>query len=377
MADKIDTVAARKALPPRPAPYFQRLEAGAYIGYRKPITGDGSWVVRWRDESGKQTNHTLGTFDSFDAACKSAREWLERAKGGITDVVTVAEACRRYVTDRRSEKGENTAKDAESRFKQLIYGHKIGRISLSDLKTAHITDWRNEMIELDDDSEEDPDSIRRAKDTANRNLSSFKAALNLSYRMGLVAITSPWDRVESFKGVGKRRERFLTITERKSFYTAATPQLKRLILALLLTGARPGEIASANVGDLAPSGLLKLEGKTGRRIVPISPEAFEHLTKCAGNRPDDSPLVLRDDEERWNRFYWRDQVQDAREAAGLPDDVVLYSLRHCAISEMLVGGLDPMTVARITGTSVIMIQRHYGHLMKDAAAAKLAKVKMM
>ena len=44
---------------------------------------------------------------------------------------------------------------------------------------------------------------------------------------------------------------------------------------------------------------------------------------------------------------------------------------------MLVGGIDPMTVARIAGTSVNMIQRHYGHLMKDSVIEKLAKVKMM
>lgn len=67
----------------------------------------------------------------------------------------------------------------------------------------------------------------------------------------------------------------------------------------------------------------------------------------------------------------------ARSAAGLPDDVVLYNLRHAAISEMVVGGLDLLTVARIGGTSVAMIQRHYGHLVKDGVVSKLAKVKML
>ncbi len=376
MADKIDTVAARKILTPRPAPYFQRLEAGGYIGFRKAATGDGSWVVRWRDDSGKQINHTLGTFDTFDHACKAARVWIEQCKGGVTEVVTVAEACRRYVADRRSEKGESTANDADARFKRYVYSHKIGRIALSDLKTAHITDWRNELATVDDD-EDDPDAERRAKDTTNRYLATLKAALNLAYRMGLVASTSQWDRVASFAQVGKRRERLLTLTERRQFYTAASPQLKRLIRALLLTGARPGEIADANVGDLDRAGLLTLDGKTGRRTVPVSAEALAHLKDCVGERGNNEPLIARDDGARWTRYYWRDEVQAAREAAGLPDDVVLYSLRHCAISEMLVGGIDPMTLARITGTSVAMIQKHYGHLLRDSVVAKLAKVKMM
>ena len=374
--DKIDTVAARKALKPRPAPYFQRLETGGYVGFRKLATGDGSWVVRWRDESGTQTNYTLGSFDTFDAACKAAREWIGRAKGGSSEVVTVSEACRRYVIDRRSEKGENTAKDAEGRFRRQVYGSKFGRIELSALKTAHVTDWRNKLAEVDDD-DDDPDAARKAKDSTNRNLANLKAALNLAYRMGLVASTAQWDRVSGFEKVGKRRERFLTMTERQKFYAAATPELKKLIRALLLTGARPGEIANAKIADLEHTGLLTLDGKTGRRIVPLSLEALEHLTQCAGTRPAEAPLVARDDGQAWTRYFWRDAVQVAREAAGLPDDVVLYSLRHCAISEMLVGGIDPMTVARIAGTSVNMIQRHYGHLMRDAVVAKLGLIKMM
>ena len=63
--------------------------------------------------------------------------------------------------------------------------------------------------------------------------------------------------------------------------------------------------------------------------------------------------------------------------AGLGDDVVMYSLRHCAISEMLVAGIDPLSVARLAGTSIAMIQNHYGHLIKDKVATQLASVKMI
>ena len=38
--------------------------------------------------------------------------------------------------------------------------------------------------------------------------------------------------------------------------------------------------------------------------------------------------------------------------ARLPPDIVLYSLRHAAISEMLTSGLDPLSVAKLAGTSV-------------------------
>lgn len=375
MATNIQTVAERKKLPPRPAPYFARLEQGAFIGYRKLTDGTGTWVARWRDEHQKQINHTLGSFDSYDLACKAAREWIDNAKGGVVEEVTVEEACKRYVKDRRSEKGDATANDAAGRFRRTVDGKKFGKIKLASLKTAHITDWRNSLVEIDD--EDDPDAERRAKDSANRNLATLKAALNLAYRMGLVGSTSQWDRVESFQNVGKRREKFLTVAERKRLLLASPADLRGFLKALLLTAARPGEIASCKVADLNKSGLLTLDGKTGRRIVPLSPDALDHLLEYAGNREDDKPLLARNDGSEWTRYYWRDLFQEVRKTAKLDDDIVPYTLRHVAITEMVVSGIDLLSVARLAGTSVTMIQKHYGHLMKEKIAAQLPNVKML
>ena len=376
MADRIDTVAARKALAPRPAPYFQRLEVGGFIGFRKLLDGTGSWVVRWRNDNSKQINETLGTFDTYDLACKAARDWIEHAKGGVTEQISVEEACKRYVSDRNKEKGKATAQDADGRFKRLVYGKQLGKLKLSALKTAHITDWRNSIADTEDD-DDDPDAERRAKDTANRYLATLKAALNLAYRMGLVASTAQWDRVSAFKSVGRRRDRFLTLVERKMLLTAAPPDLQKLIKSLLQTGARVGEMASAKVRDLDETGLLAVDGKVGRRIVPLSPETCRYLLECAGKRHADEPLLARENGEAWTRYYWRDLFQITRKAAGFDDDVVMYSLRHCAITEMIVSGIDALSVARITGTSIAMIQNHYGHLMKDKVTDQLAKVRMI
>ena len=377
MADRIDTKSGRAALKPRAAPYFHRIAAGKFLGFRKVAQGEGAWIARWRDPAtGKQVHQALGTFVGFDEAERAARAWFDQCEHGSAEVLDVSEACRRYVKDRKREKGEATAADAEGRFRRHVFDKPFGRILLSDLRVAHITDWRNALVDLDEE-EDDPDAERRAKDSANRNLATLKAALNLAYRMGLVASTAAWDRVESFQRVARRRERFLTVAERKKLLAAASPELTRFARALLLTAARPGEMAGAVVGNLDSEGLLTLDGKTGRRTIPLSPAALSHLMECAGDRPEGDPLVIRDDGQPWSRYYWRDAMREARVRAELPGDVVLYSLRHVAISEMLVGGIDPMTVARIAGTSVAMIQRHYGHLMKDKIVAKLAKVKML
>lgn len=374
MAFAIKSVGDRKKLDPRREPYWDRIEAGCFLGYRKLTDGTGTWIARWRTDEGTQKYQAFGSHQNYDDAAKLAREWFEQCRGGSTEIVDVEEACRRYVTDRRSEKGDATAKDAEGRFKRLVYGTKFGRIKLSALRTAHLTDWRNAMVERDeDDEDDDPDADRRAKDSANRNLATLKAALNLAYRMGLVANTAQWDRVEAYKGVGKRRDVSLTMADRKKLIAAATPDLTTFLQAMLLTGCRPGELASCTVGDLDPAGLLTVTGKTGRRTVPLSPKALALLRGAAGQRDAPEPLLTRSG-IAWTRFEWRDAFREARNAACLPETVVMYSLRHVAISEMLVSGMDPMTVSKIAGTSIEMISRHYGHLIKERVVAQLAKV---
>jgi site-specific recombinase XerD len=55
----------------------------------------------------------------------------------------------------------------------------------------------------------------------------------------------------------------------------------------------------------------------------------------------------------------------------------MYSLRHAAISEMIIAGVDVFSVARLTGTSSAMIDKHYGHLCGDRMRAKLDAVAML
>lgn len=376
MGHNIKKAGDRSKLEPRREPYWDRIEAGCFLGYRKLEDGTGTWIARWRNEEGAQKYHAIGSTPSvgYDAAVKAARQWFAQCKGGSTEVITVEEACRRYVIDRRTEKGEGTAKDAEGRFNRLVYGTKFGKIKLPSLRTAHIADWRNAQVAQDDDAEDDPDAKRRAKDSANRNLATLKAALNLAYRMGLASSTEQWDRVQSYQEVAKRRDVSLSMLDRKKLITAASPDLKVFLNAMLLTACRPGELAGCMVGDLDPAGLLTVAGKTGRRTIPISPKALALLKSAAGDRDLDEPLLTRSG-VAWTRFEWRDAFQEARRAAGLAESVVMYSLRHVAISEMLVAGIDPMTVSKIAGTSIAMISSNYGHLIKERVVEQLARVK--
>jgi hypothetical protein len=60
--------------------------------------------------------------------------------------------------------------------------------------------------QIKQDEESDEEDLRRAKDSANRNLASLKAALNRALSDRLVATDSGWKTVQAFEKVSARRK---------------------------------------------------------------------------------------------------------------------------------------------------------------------------
>jgi site-specific recombinase XerD len=71
---------------------------------------------------------------------------------------------------------------------------------------------------------------------------------------------------------------------------------------------------------------------------------------------------------------WTGLVKAGVRTAGLPASTAAYSLRHSVITVLVHEGLDLRTVAQISGTSVVMIERHYRHLRGEIAATALARL---
>ena len=67
-------------------------------------------------------------------------------------------------------------------------------------------------------------------------------------------------------------------------------------------------------------------------------------------------------------------IKTAAEAAGLTETITAYTIRHSVITDLVTNGLDLLTVAQISGTSVAMIEKHYGHYRADHAAKALSKL---
>ena len=109
------------------------------------------------------------------------------------------------------------------------------------------------------------------------------------------------------------------------------------------------------------------QGKTAKRLIPLSNEAVAHFKECAKGKLPEAWLISRDDGTRWTKEQWRDEIKDAAIAAKLPAATCAYTLRHCAITDMVVAGTDLFTVAKLSGTSIVMIEKNYGHLQRKHA----------
>lgn len=379
MKEQIQSKTARDKLEPRREPYFDRIRTGLYVGYRKLPQGEGSWIARRRNDDGKQEYQKLDDCTTYDDAVTATLEWASAVESGVVSKgTTVKDACENYVKHLALRKGEKSKADAEGRFKRLVYNAKIGRVQLSKLRTSDLNAWLLAQIEGGEDDAEDEDDLRRAKDSANRNLASLKAALNLALHDRLVTSDAGWKTVRKFKDVGRRRQSFLPAEQRNALVNACAPDIRQLVRAMLFTGARPGELANMSVRHFdREQGTLELQGKTGHRLVSLSTSAIAFFETQTRDKIGNTPILATEFGQRWNKDSWKKPFKAAVAAAKLPSSVVMYSLRHTAISEMIAHGIDSFEVARMAGTSTEMIDKHYGHLRHDRMRAKLDAIALL
>ncbi len=362
MASTIDTITKRRKLKPRKEPYWHKIAVGRYVGYRKTTTG-GTWHIRLRRPDGKQEFEPLKGIaegqDAFTDAFRSAQKWISSVESMPDYRYTVEQCIDDYVAHLRVQNGEDSSyRVGLSMGKHLV--PKLGEVEIAKLTTAELKRWRDGLVRVSDDEED----TRRSKDTANRVLGITKAAFNLAYRNGLVASDQAWDRIAAFKDVGENRKLFLTDNQVKKLLDATSGSFHELLRAAVLTGSRYGELAKARVRDLDVfNGSLHLDGKTGARDCYLSDDALAYFRTLAKDKLPSALLLPRDDGEQWGKAHQSRPMREAVQRAKLPRDTVFYSLRHYHISKALLAGIPAQMVGENTGTSIRMLEKHYGKFM--------------
>lgn len=380
---ELHKVAARDKLAPRRDPYFQRLEAGQYLGFRK-MTPDspGSWLVRYRDTTaGKQVSRPLGTFDSvppsqrFDMAKKAAVQWLAHLeRGGSAEVQTVAQACRAYADHIAGTGGEVKADDMRARYRRWIDADPLGSIDLDKLKREHVRAWRKRLESTPITTK--GETRQRSDSANNRDMTALRAALNHMLAEGLVSSDFAWSEpLKPVTNADGRRALYLSRKQRRDLIAQAAPDVALFIRGLCALPVRPGALAALTVGDFSRShGTLRIgSDKAGAgRTIKLPPAAVALLVECSRDKLPTAPLFCRADGAAWDKDAWKGPIKDAVRAAGLDDSASAYTLRHSTITDLVAAGLDLASVATLAGTSVPMIAKHYAHLQHDRAADALA-----
>lgn len=183
--------------------------------------------------------------------------------------------------------------------------------------------------------------------------------------------------LKAFKNVSKRRGLYLDREQRRNFIKNAPGDLAAFLRGLSMLPLRPGALAALTVDDFdCRLSVIKIgKDKSGQdRKIKLPLKTARRFEEAARNRNPTAPLLARADGQAWNKDSWKWPLKDAAKKAGLPIGTTAYTLRHSVISDLVHGGLDLLTVAQISGTSVAMIEKHYGHLRSDVAADALAKL---
>jgi integrase len=361
--------ATRARLPVQYSPYWAEMHKGLHLGYRRG-PADGQWRVRRYLSAGKYHSEIIGVADDGALVANgttvlSYAQAYAKAQGPAQGPLTVREACERYVGYLKSHK--RTAIDAERRLAKHVLP-VLADMRVASLTREQILSVQRKMVKRDPD----PEVERRSKVSCNRVMASFRAALNRAYSdpSNSIPSNSAW-RVEPFSKVNSSRKIFLDADQQQRLINASEGGFRNLVIAALLTGARPPhELAQLRVRDFAAKSrtLAITAGKTGSRTVVLTHEATEFFAGAAAGRAADALLLPRDDGSAWINRTHIPCMQAAVKRAGLPTDCTIYSLRHSHISAALANGANMQLIAENTGTSLLMIEKFYGKFSSSRRA---------
>jgi integrase len=386
----LETRTARGRLKTRGKPHYRTIEPGLHLGYRKPLSGAGKWVVRHYVGDQAYAVETIATADDsadadgvaildFRQAQAVARERMVKlahaaaGKHGPVNVADVVEAYLQFLEGNRK-----SGKDERYRAEALIIA-KLGNEDVEKVTRETLQKWlidvakaparlrtkpgkKQNYREPDDDDE----AIRRRKSSANRTWTIFRGALNHAYRDGRVSSDAPWRRVKPFKNVDAARVRYLSIAEAHRLLNSCESDFRNLVQAALFTGCRYGELCRLAVHDFNPdSGTLAiLISKSGKsRHVVLTDEGVKFFAALCAGRAGDELILRKADGSTWATSHQNRPMADAVAQAHITPAISFHTLRHTYASHTVMNGAPLLVAAKNLGhADTRMVERHYGHL---------------
>lgn len=383
--------------------YWRGIHDGLALGYRRGKQGSGTWSARLKLADGRYVLRAIGTADdhgtandadvlTFAQAQKKAHALDDQAKrdeGTITRPTLVSEAAEHYLKWFRQHR--KSVKETEHTINAHILP-TLGDRRVSTLKAPELRGWLNDLAAQPArlrgsrlgrprkfkaaPKTEDEKRARRA--TANRILSVLKAILNKAFQDGLAADDAEWRKVLPFEKADEARIRFLSDAEGVRLVNACSADLRALVRAALLTGARYGELVSLRARDVNVRGaqIYIAPAKSGRaRHVPLNPEGVQLFRDLTTGKTGEDLVFVRADGAAWGKNHHVRPLAEACKGAKVRPAVAFHELRHTYASHLAQAAVDLLTISKLLGHADTRItSKHYAHLADKTLAAAVVKL---
>jgi integrase len=319
-----------------------------------------TWAYRYRLGGRGSRRVQRGGFESAQAAAEALARALKRLRReqGLIEAPRLRELVDVYLAQHEGEPETVEKLDWLLAKALSAFGHR----RISHLRPAEIAAWRMTI----------PAGHRFEATQALRQ------ALARAVSWGLIDVNPTKQGVDNPQRRRTEKRPFESWSELEALATELGPRYGPLVLFAAATGLRPGEwiaLEHRDIDSRARVVYVRRAYRNGRvkvpkteasiRAVPLQKIAIAALEQLPANGR--LPIVFPSpgggyfDLHNFRNRYWK----PAQLAAGITPLRRVYDLRHTFATFALRAGISTFELSRYMGTSLGMIDRHYGHLARD------------
>ena len=394
-------------------PYRAELPDGTRIerSYRvedgeKVPRGNWQWVVYDPDRRPSRKRVNLRTRDKGAAMQKALGFARQRALGAldpwaasaaVDDGVSFDKAVERYLAEKRHSASPSTVESDRGHLDRLGRALPAGA-HISHVEVRHVEAYVNmrKQPPKDENGERRSPGPEASAETKKRRRASLQHFFAWAVERGMRA-DNPAEGVRLPKTTSRRRDHVTDaeaaailravvaaeVTGEDGETAARRSWVSDWVVFGLGTGLRPGEqrdlkwsavhLAEREV-EIGKGHRVKTAGS--RRKVPVAGAALDVLRSLHDARTDeaDGPVFTGAGGGRVAVGYLTKRLQTLAERAGVNKHVTAYALRHAYGTRMAAAGVPLLDLARLMGTSVRMIEKHYGHYDPARGASHVERV---
>jgi integrase len=321
--------------------------------------GEPLWAYRYRVAGRGSARLQVGGFSTRAEAQRALQNKLARlVPGGRSATLTLGEWVVEYLDTHPGER----VTVAKLRWLLGKATAELGEVRLAELSPEQVCAWRLTV----------PEGHRCEATQALRQVLNRAVAWKLIDDNPAKHVPNPGRRCREQRPF-ESWEQIRSLAERLGLTFGP------MVVFAAATGLRPSELFALEHGDIdRAAGVVQIrrayangrvkhtKTRLSRRAVPLQAIAVEALDQLPPRQG--SPLLFPNahggylDFRNFNRRHWK----PIQRAAGIEPLRDLYDLRHTYATFALRAGVPVFALSRFMGTSIAMIDLHYGHLAVDS-----------